>query len=876
MEIHMQQALKKVQDWYVKVSDWQKDLFCTVWEGALKDEQILDRAVKNAGQEHLNENWRLTPKTEFPGEMTFFEKSKPPVILKEITNVTGVGALAATSPLQFGHGLTVVYGENGSGKSSYVRILKALENHLHAASVLENVFDENPIPAKAEVLFSVDGKDHPITWSKSYKAKCPLQIYDTATAKQFVDKENEVVYEPKMLSLITQMASVYEQVSAVYKNRQLEAHRNLSKLDQNLALHPIAKEYESLTRVRNAENLAKKYRWDDTQETELTAIIDGLKESDPIKAATAIESRKKIVRNHGLAILELIKLIDDEACESYLKKRNNQIETKKVQDALVLSSRKQSLIDGFGGDVWRAMWTHANAYINLIEHSENGVPISASGKCALCQQDLDSSAKDRMQSFKDFYETRAMQDAEDAFREFSKAANGLQTQIENKIDLNGIKETLVSSEIPEDIQTAILALYRKIVARCKWLLGYDETKLIACPEIESKETIIEVFRSFVTSMDVRIKALKDASADQEKLIKRKNELSVIKWVASNIPAKLEFLKLQNIINDCRTNSLTTLKKDLSRLLITDAYISRFQTEMKALDERGQIKVELVEASTKRGKSYHQVSLRGAKSVGNHKNGEVLSEGEFRVVSLAAFLADLSAWGRVMPFVFDDPITSLDHKFEARVAARLVKLSLERQVIVFTHRLAFAQLLDGCTTEHNLRAVQAEEANRAMINHIELRNSPLGHPGKANYLQRVAMKGALSDMINKDCAQIKKEQKAGNYDVADHMLQSLAARFRNLIEQGIEHELLHGIVTRFDYRVFSQKLPYLFALTEQDIALFHRMMSKYSCYDHSHSVETLAPVPEINDLEKDLTTMLDWTKDYKKRCEDAKNKASGKM
>ena len=116
----------------------------------------------------------------------------------------------------------------------------------------------------------------------------------------------------------------------------------------------------------------------------------------------------------------------------------------------------------------------------------------------------------------------------------------------------------------------------------------------------------------------------------------------------------------------------------------------------------------------------------------------------------------------------------------------------------------------------------------------------------------------------------------NYDIADHMLQSLAARFRNLIEQGIEHELLHGIVTRFDYRVFSQKLPYLFTLTEQDIALFHRMMSKYSCYDHSHSVETLSPVPEINDLEKDLNAMLDWTKDYKKRREEAKDKASGKM
>ena len=108
-----------------------------------------------------------------------------------------------------------------------------------------------------------------------------------------------------------------------------------------------------------------------------------------------------------------------------------------------------------------------------------------------------------------------------------------------------------------------------------------------------------------------------------------------------------------------------------------------------------------------------------------------------------------------------------------------------------------------------------------------------------------------------------------------MLQSLAARFRNLVEQGIEHELFYGVVSRFDYRVLSQKLPYFFAITEQDIDLFHRMMTKYSCYDHSHSLETASPVPEIDDLEKDLNAMLDWAKDYKKRREEAKKKMDGK-
>ena len=103
--------------------------------------------------------------------------------------------------------------------------------------------------------------------------------------------------------------------------------------------------------------------------------------------------------------------------------------------------------------------------------------------------------------------------------------------------------------------------------------------------------------------------------------------------------------------------------------------------MYSLDINHKIKVELI-PKTEKGKAYHQVALRGA--VQKKKTGEVLSEGEFRVVSLSAFLADLSSWDKVLPFIFDDPITSLDQKYEEMVAKRLVKLSHERQVIVFPH------------------------------------------------------------------------------------------------------------------------------------------------------------------------------------------------
>lgn len=876
MDMQKKHALEKVQNWFNNASNWQKDLFCTIWTQSANTDQIIDRAIKLAGQEHLSDPCRIVPKTGFPEELTFSDTGKPPVTLKEVSNVTGVGALAMAAPLQFGEGLTVVYGENGCGKSSYVRILKALENHTNAPKVLGNIFEEKPLPAKATVLFSVDGTDFPALWTQTCKKNFPLQIYDTASATQFVDKENEVVYEPRALSVISQLADIYAEVSSYYKKKSQELQTHLLPLPKDLSDHPVVAEYTGLKTPRQVELFAKKYHWDQNCETELNSIVESLKEQNPLSAVANWESKKNIIKAHGRTIFKLLKYVNSQACKTYITKQKEQIETKKTQDAMIAASKKHSLLDHFGSDEWQKMWVHANEYISIINNTRSNIPTSQTGKCALCQQDLNEEALSRMQFFNEFYVSDAITKATHASEDFKQAVRILQTEIENKINLSEIDDSLTSSLIPVDIQTTIMAFYRGIWARCEWLLEYDPENPAPCPELPDDDSIVEIFKDLINKTDVYIATLKATAANYQQQVSRKNELVIIKWATSNLPLKLELIKMSTLLSDCKTNAVTTLKKDVSRLLITDTYISRFKEEMLALDEKGQIKVQLVEAASKHGKTYHQVSLRGAKSVGNHKNGEILSEGEFRVVSLAAFLADLSAWGRVMPFVFDDPITSLDHKFEARVAARLVRLSTDRQVIVFTHRLHFAHLLEHCHTEFNAAAALSNNPVRATITHIELRNSPLGQPASPNYLQRITMLKALNEMIGQDCAKIRKFQKEGEYDIADNMLQALASKFRNLIEQGIERELLSGIVSRFDYRVFSQKLPYLFALTAEDVALFHKMMSKYSCYDHSHSIEASAPTPNVDDLEKDLDKMRTWAKDYKNRRENARDKADGNV
>ena len=305
MDMYMQQAVEKLQNWFCKASKWQKDLFCTLWEQNLKEEQILDRVINLIAKEYLGESYQITCKELFPDDLTFSENVKSPVILKSISNISGVGALSPYASLQFENGLTVVYGENGSGKSSYVRILKALEDYTNAEHILGNVFSEKPISAKANVVFSTDGTDHVVKWDKSCKTKYPLQIYDTMVAKQFVDRENEVMYEPKLLAIITKMAKIYERISSVYKNSLQKTRDEFTFMQPELSEHTIIKEFEAISTVQQAQKFVKRYSWNESLEAELQAIIESLKEEHPLEIATALNAQKQIIYKYEENVLEL-------------------------------------------------------------------------------------------------------------------------------------------------------------------------------------------------------------------------------------------------------------------------------------------------------------------------------------------------------------------------------------------------------------------------------------------------------------------------------------------------------------------------------------------------------------------------------------------
>src|SRR5207247_1965538 len=76
------------------------------------------------------------------------------------------------------------------------------------------------------------------------------------------------------------------------------------------------------------------------------------------------------------------------------------------------------------------------------------------------------------------------------------------------------------------------------------------------------------------------------------------------------------------------------------------------------------------------------------------------DGEKTCVALAAFLTELATATHRSALVFDDPVTSLDHRWRPQVARRLVEEATSRQIIVFTHDLIFVNdLVDLAERAH---------------------------------------------------------------------------------------------------------------------------------------------------------------------------------
>lgn len=765
--------------------------------------------------------------------------------LESIANVKGINALCPRKALEFGKApLCIVYGRNGSGKSGYVRLLKHACGVRRPGDLLGNIFASSTQPQTAELTFTDDGKTTTCQWTGEPLPELGgVEIYDTTCGLVYINEENEIAYEPPILRLFTQLTSACTTLAERINTEIDGLVSSKPILPKEYAATPAADWYASISGTTTSREVDEKVYWKSEDEAELTETARRLSETNPSEKAAQLRRQANSIIALVSELKSLSRALGDSRCAEYLRAKADASKKRKAADEDAAKVFSKAPLEGVGSEAWRLLWEAARKYSEENAYRTTVFPnIAADASCVLCQRELDRESRDRFVSFEGFVKSelqRLATQAEDSFQESAASLPSILTAVafNLRMDAAGI--------IDDETRSMITGFLAEIDERKQTCLKSDRISQIS--PLPKKTVLIRLVQS------ARSRACQARSYDIDAhgqnlptLQQRHSELSARKWlhqqreaIDREIARLAAIQQLQAAQDLTSTTALSRRKSILTDELITNAYVQRFEHELRALGAQ-YISVELRKTRAEIGRVYHRICLKNATT--DVRTSEILSEGEFRVVSLAAFLADAEGRGAKDPFIFDDPISSLDHVYEEAVAKRLVELIETRQFIVFTHRLSLVGYLIKYAENSK---IDKEVVCLSRYVPGDITDSPI---------EMKKTDTAVNTLLNERLAAARKAFAQG--DVAYEIeAKALCRDIRVLIERVVEVDLLNGVIRRFSPEVNTKgKINALAAITEDECKFVDNYMTKYSRYEHSQPEESPVPLPPPDEIERDLNAI----------------------
>lgn len=783
--------------------------------------------------------------------------------LVEIGDISGIENLEPRKPLGFGSGnLAVIYGGNGSGKSGYTRILKRACGHPRAVELKPNVFQDYPPSRQCKITYSLAGVEYVANWQAEGDAMEDLRsidVFDSDVAAFYLTRETEATYAPPSIVLFEDLAAVCERVKTQLQAEQGDLKCELPMLPAECAATPIGWDYRSLKPSTTEKTIDLLTKWTDHDQGELDQLTERLKTSNPALLArqkrrtkTQLENLVEQMRNAAAAVsaeqLEVVRKAREEA----KKKRRMATEAAQVGTAK---------FEAIGTDTWNALWEAARAYSQTV-YPEKCYPVTEDGsRCVLCHQELDPESQQRLRDFETFVQGAVEADAKAAEEAYRQAQENLPSILNDE----AIRMRCEAAGLAEDGWAGRLGgFWNQVGKACDCLRS---------GEVEDQANAVQSPDQLLAELTQRAEELEREAAqndedakgfDREAAGKDKLNLEARRWAAQQAKAiHGEILRLKELSKYeywkklANSRPISIKAGVIAKKAVTQAYVDRFNEELRRLGA-ARIRVELVKTRTQHGIALHQIKLKGVTMAGTLPEA-ILSEGERRIVSLAGFLADVAENPHSTPFIFDDPISSLDHDFEWSVAVRLTQLAQERQVLVFTHRL----LLYGALEDAAKKVGDVWKKNNLEQRCIESFGGAAGHPA-----DQAAWNANTKAANNILLTRLDEAKKAGKTDGAGAYrmhAQGICTDFRKLLERTVEDDLLNAIVKRHRRSVTTDnRLAPLPHIEPDDCTFIDGLMTKYSAFEHSQSLETPVTIPDEAELREDLESLKVWREEFKKR------------
>jgi len=794
------------------------------------------------------------------------------VSLGAIYGLSNVNALAPGERLSFGRaGVTVIYGDNGAGKSGYTRVLKQLcrARSPKGDAILPNIYAAASGTPSANVEFYVGGQKRNASWTQGSPPDAMLSavsVFDSRTANVHVENTNDLAYTPLPLRVLAGLAQACQDVKAKLtteiKALQEQTPAVLSKPEckPETAVGTLVASLSGKTKPEDVKKLAGLIA---EEETRLQTLVTDLA-SDPTRMLRQLqghETRLKITINH----LERLAAIVTKETRTALHDAYTRFDTaRRAAAAASANLFADEPLPDIGSDVWKSLWEAARDYSRASAYPERDFPVTDAGShCVLCQQPLSEEASKRLSRFEAFVQDESKRREEEAETAYDDAVEDAASKGIAMADVPAI-----IALIRDDLgQEALATSVRREILFLAWRLR----AILRTHHLETLPTLppaiavsVDPLRTALSGLVTRMDALRSEANSPQRagLVAERDRLADRKWLGIVLPdvlAQITRLKAVEVLEkagkDTVTNKITTQSARIAQALVTNRLRGRFAVEMDKLGVAG-LAIELQQAKTTAGVPFFQARLINKPG---ERVGKVLSEGEHRCVALAAFLAELSTIDAKSAIVFDDPVSSLDHLHRDRVAARLAEAGQSRQIVVFTHDMAFLLLLDEAC-----RATKYLEATPVTYRLISRggENSGFCHqdpPATVMPIDKVlyAMKSHLSN--------VKIHHERGDQAKWLREAISFQDQLRTTWERAVE-EVVGPVIRRLSRKVDTTGLIKLTVLTDSDCTAMREAFGRCSALLHSQPGEINPRIPAPSVIHTEIETLERWIANIRARQE----------
>lgn len=828
-----------ISNWILTLPRWQQKLSHLIME------------KKHISEKELNEIYdffKIETKLKCGKVLENIEKvcnvnleNSPNVIWQGVCNLHGVNKLKSDSELNVSSGLTVVYGENGSGKSGYTRLLNNAFISRGDQDILPNIFENRPEQVSADFKFSIDGNNIEYKYpdDKDEYAFKTIRNFDAKSAADDMNRESKIDFAPSELSFFDKLLSACSAIQ-----RRLDDEIKEKKMDNPVLKYfpndgSALSQMKELTAKTEIDGIRERFGITDTEKEQYEQIkkekanlvaLDINRQTSLINQVLNFlsEAERKYALYENITSNENIKIYNQQI--KFLQK------SKLIYESDGIALFEKDDIEQLGTKEWKDFINSAKKYYDKINNHE---------KCPLCGRKVDGN--DLLFKYWKFLES-------DAENNYNVAKEAIRISKEALKDVNFT--FLVESSVQKQWLTENYKIETDIISNCFEAAELKRNSILN--HLETKKEITEKFLKDKPDFQGLIEKInqKKDSLNQESINLRiaectrfENEFidkSKVTELLPIIESYIEQLKWESLAEKCKikTRIITNKQKELFKKYVTDDYLKTFERECQRLN--ADFNVNIVSRGSS-GQTLKKLQIQG------NIPGKVLSEGEQRAISIANFLTEVSMDVRNIGIVLDDPVCSLDHRRRSLIVKRLVEEAQIRQVVIFTHEITFFMELK---MEAERNGVTFEQETIRKI---------CGQPGDISNLipwQGMNVKDRTGKLKN-DLQKIVSVFNSGDMDKYYYEVKEWCELLRESWERAVEEILFNDAIQRYNPCVQTQRLKKAPFTHDLYTELEHGMTECSSwCHDQARAIN--ANIPSIDNLKSYIKCFEDYCKLHRAR------------